>query len=84
MRDELTCKELVELVTDYLEGALAPGERRLFESHLADCPGCATYLEQVHEAIRLAGTLREADIPREAQEALLLAFRAWRSAPASL
>ncbi len=84
MRYELTCKELVELVTDYLEGALAPEERRRFESHVAACPDCATYLEQMRETIRLTGALREEDVPIEAQAALLLAFRAWNSAPAWL
>lgn len=84
MWHELTCTELVELVTDYLEGALAPEERRRFDCHVAACPGCEVYLEQMRQAIRLTGTLREEDVPLPAQEALLLAFRAWNSAPARL
>ena len=49
----MTCKELVELVTDYLEGVLGRGERRRFEAHLAACEGCAAYFEQIRRTIRL-------------------------------
>jgi anti-sigma factor RsiW len=77
MPPELSCDELVELVTDYLEGALPPPERERFEQHLRDCPGCTTYLEQMRQVIRVAGRLSEADVPHEAREALLRAFRGW-------
>jgi anti-sigma factor RsiW len=74
---ELTCQELVELVTDYLEGALAPAERARFEAHLAGCPGCTRYVEQIRATIAVAGRTRELeDRPDMAQ--LLAAFRDWR------
>jgi anti-sigma factor RsiW len=77
---ELTCKELVELVTDYLEGALAPAERARFEAHLATCSGCRSYLEQMRHTIALLGGLPEASLSEEARGELLTLFRHWRSA----
>jgi predicted anti-sigma-YlaC factor YlaD len=75
---ELTCKELVEVVTDYLEGSMPAERRLLFEEHLAFCDGCQTYLEQVQETIRLTGTLTEEDLGPEAREGLLRVFRDWK------
>ncbi|MEO8541063.1 MAG: zf-HC2 domain-containing protein [bacterium] len=75
----LACRELVELVTNYLDGALTPGEHARVESHLADCPHCTRYVEQMRLTIRATGELREADIRPEAREALLAAFRDWKS-----
>jgi anti-sigma factor RsiW len=57
-RQPLVCRELVELVTGYLEGALSRGGRTRFEAHLAGCPHCTVYLEQFRESVRLIGTLR--------------------------
>jgi anti-sigma factor RsiW len=74
---ELSCRELVELVTDYLEGALAARERARFEEHLVYCPGCAYHLAQVRDTIRVAGSLREEHLSEEARSALLGAFRDW-------
>jgi anti-sigma factor RsiW len=75
---ELTCRELVEVVTDYLEGRM-PAERRLrFEEHLAFCDGCGRYLEQMRETIRLTGRLREDDLRPETRDALLRLFRDWK------
>jgi anti-sigma factor RsiW len=76
---ELTCKELVEIVTDYLEDRLPPGDRRRFEQHLARCEGCRNYLDQMRETISLAGGLEEDTIPAPMRERLLRAFRDWRS-----
>jgi anti-sigma factor RsiW len=76
----IPCRELVELVTDYLEGALSPEQHARFENHIAGCDGCTTYLEQMRETIRLTGTLREQQISPEALEALLHTFRGWASA----
>ena len=70
----LTCRELVELVTDYLEGALPAGERERFEAHLAACEGCDAYVEQVRRTIELTGRTRELDQQPEIH-ALLRAFR---------
>jgi anti-sigma factor RsiW len=75
---EMTCKQMVELVTDYLEGALAPADRARFEAHLAVCEGCTRYLAQMRETIRLTGTLTEEQIPPGQRDALLDAFRDWR------
>lgn len=77
MSDELTCKELVELVTDYLEGALAPDERRRFEEHLVVCDGCTGYLDSIRLAIRVVGRLTEGDLLPEMERELLAAFRGW-------
>jgi anti-sigma factor RsiW len=76
---ELTCKELVEVVTDYVEGRLSEPDRRRFEAHLETCEGCTTYLQQMQETIRLTGVLREEHVPPRARAELLQAFRAWRS-----
>jgi anti-sigma factor RsiW len=76
---ELSCKELVELVTEYLEGALPPSEHARFESHLAICEGCMTYLDQMRQTIRTLGKLSEQSVAPEAMETLLTAFRDWRS-----
>ncbi len=78
---ELTCRELVELVTEYLEGALPPDERTRFELHLAVCPGCAAHLRQLRATVRAAGRLSEESPPDEAREHLLRAFRDWRRRP---
>jgi len=76
--DELTCKELVEVVTEYLEGRLPPAERVRFEEHVAFCSWCRTYLDQMRETVRLTGTLRENDLSPEARDGLLRVFRDWR------
>ena len=75
---DLTCQELVEIVTEYLEGAMAPGDRIRFETHLVFCDGCAIYVDQLRETVRLTGTLREEDLSEDAREALLETFRGWR------
>lgn len=79
---EMTCKELVEVVTDYLEGSLTPTDLRRFEEHLLDCDGCVVYIEQMRETIRLVGALGEEDVPPEAAEELMRAFADWRPAGA--
>jgi predicted anti-sigma-YlaC factor YlaD len=76
---EMDCRTLVELVTEYLEGALPEPERAAIDAHLAECDGCTTYLEQMRTTIRLTGQVREEQIPEEARESLLGVFRAWRS-----
>ena len=75
---ELTCKELVEVVTDYLEGGMPVDQRLLFEEHLAFCSWCRTYVEQMRETIRVMGTLKEEDIGPEARDALLDVFSDWK------
>lgn len=76
---ELTCRELVELVTAYLDGTLLAPERSRFDAHLADCPSCRTYLEQMRQTIRLLGQLPEERIAPDAKKELLQRFRAWKA-----
>jgi len=75
----IPCREMVELVTDYLEGALSWRERRRFERHIAGCDGCRAYLEQMRRTLRVLGRLDEETISPEARDALLHAFRDWRA-----
>jgi anti-sigma factor RsiW len=74
----VTCQELVELVTDYLEGALASEQRARFEAHLSACPGCADYLEQMRLTIRASGRLTEESLEPRTRDALLSIFRDWK------
>ncbi len=74
---EMACRELVELVTDYLECRLSARDRARFEAHLADCEYCATYVEQMRQTIRTLGRIPEESISSEARDALLTAFRGW-------
>lgn len=76
-RQGLTCHEVVELVTDYLESSLSDEARRRVEEHLSICDGCSRYLDQMRETIRLTGMLTEEQIPEEQKTALLDAFRTW-------
>ena len=75
---DLTCKELVEVVTDYLEDRMPVSRRTLFELHLCSCTGCRVYLAQMRSVIRAAGGLAERDVPAHAKVELLQAFRAWK------
>ena len=67
----IACRELVTLVTDYLEDRLSPADRARFDVHIAGCRHCSAYLAQIRETIRLTGTLREEEIPPELRAALL-------------
>lgn len=76
--DELSCRELVRLVTDYLAGALSETDVRRFDAPLTACDGCTTYLAQVRDTIRITGTLTEESLVPEARDELLAAFRTWK------
>jgi len=76
----VNCIDLVERITEYLEGALAPQARDRVEEHLAACDGCTAYIEQMRTTIRITGTLTEENVPAEARVALLEVFRSIRSA----
>jgi anti-sigma factor RsiW len=76
--DDLACRELVELVTAYLEGTLAADERARFEAHLAACRHCRAYLEQMRLTLKALGRLTEEDVAPDAEAALLRAFRGWK------
>lgn len=80
MAGGLTCKDVVELVTEYLEGSLGTADRARFAWHLRWCKGCARYLEQMRETIALTGAVTEESLPLEARDALVRAFRDWRRA----
>lgn len=77
---DLTCRELVELVTHYLEGALSPAAHARFERHLRSCAACPRYVDQLRATVRALGRLREDDLPEPARGALLTAFRTWKTA----
>jgi anti-sigma factor RsiW len=78
----LRCKELVELVTDYLEDGLSRRERKRFEAHLAVCGGCTAYIAQMRETIRLTGSVGDLRIPEPIRLDLLEAFRGWNTSRA--
>ena len=80
MDHEMTCKELVELVTDYLEGTLPAEVRRRMEQHLSGCDGCTHYLEQMRQTIRLTGQVREESLTPGQRDDLLRLFRDWKKA----
>jgi predicted anti-sigma-YlaC factor YlaD len=82
MTEHLSCQEIVELITDYLEGALPGDVTSLFEEHLNFCDGCEIYLDEMRATIL---TVRDVDdvedeMPEETREKLLTAFRQWRTA----
>ena len=77
--DHITCREVVELVTEYLERALSADETALFEQHLNFCDGCQWYVEQMRGTIEAAGRIAEEDIALEDRARLLAAFRGWRT-----
>ena len=74
----LTCQEMVELVTDYLEGRLDDAARARFDAHVAECDACTLYIEQMRMTIVALGHIPTDSISREAEEELLAAFRNWR------
>lgn len=73
----MECRDVVEAVTAYLEGAMSPEDRARFDEHLAQCDGCTNYLAQIRETIRLTGTLDAGSLPAEQRTALQTVFRAW-------
>ena len=76
--DHVSCSEVVELVTDYLERSLPPAEAALFEQHLNFCDGCDWYVDQMRTTVAAVGRVREEDVPPEMRERLLTAFRDWK------
>jgi anti-sigma factor RsiW len=76
---EITCKDLVELVTDYLDDRMPAEQRLRFEEHIAFCSPCAVYLEQMRQTISVTGALREEDLDQESRDAMLSVFKdIWR------
>jgi anti-sigma factor RsiW len=76
-RKPMICVEAVEAVTAYLEDALPRRERARFATHLAACPHCHAYVEQIRQTIVLTGEIEPEDLSPDAQRALEDVFRAW-------
>ena len=74
----MTCKEIVELVTEYLEGALPPQELARFEEHVVSCPPCQLHLQQMRRTIDVIGRIPEDSLSPDAENDLLEAFRSWK------
>ena len=75
---DIACREVVELLTEFLEGALDERTRTQVEQHLVLCPGCAEYIRQFRATIGATRKLAEKDLPERVKESLLDAFRHWR------
>lgn len=78
-RRDLVCRDAVALVTDYLDGALSRPDRQRFEAHLAACPHCSTYLEQIRTTIALTGRIEPDALEPQAQDELIALYRSWRA-----
>jgi anti-sigma factor RsiW len=76
--EEMSCRELVGVITDYLEGTLPSEHRDRFELHLAECPYCVNYLDQMRATIEALGELKEEALDRETRDGLVEAFRGWQ------
>jgi Putative zinc-finger len=76
--DHITCQEVVELVTEYLEEALPAHQMSLFEQHLNFCDGCVWYVDQLRTTVETLGGVAEEEVPADTRERLLSAFRDWR------
>jgi anti-sigma factor RsiW len=77
--DEIVCRELVELVTPYLEGVLPANEVEAIERHLDGCNGCRTYVEQMRQTIRAMGHIPHEPITSKTRDEVLAIFRAWKA-----
>jgi anti-sigma factor RsiW len=75
--EDVQCRDVVEVVTAYLENTLPPDERDLVEQHLLVCDGCDAYIEQMRQTIEIVGRAESDDLPEQMQKALLAAFRGW-------
>jgi anti-sigma factor RsiW len=77
-RRALVCRQAVELMSDYVDGALAARDRARLEAHLAGCPHCTEYLAQIREVITAAGRVEPDDLPPQALDELVMLYRRWR------
>jgi anti-sigma factor RsiW len=76
-RRQFSCQQMVELVTEYLDGVMEPRRRARFEAHLAGCDGCSNYLEQFRTTVAVVGRIDVADVPESIMNELVSAFRTW-------
>ena len=74
----MTCHQVVELMTDYLDDALSAGDRARFEEHIAGCDGCRAYLAQLRTTREVVGRLAEESIPKTVEDELVKAFQNWK------
>ncbi|MBK8026804.1 MAG: zf-HC2 domain-containing protein [Chloroflexi bacterium] len=74
----MTCEEMVELVTNYLEGTLPAADHLRFESHIAECQGCHHYLDQMRKTIDLTGRIADDTLVSVVRDTFLRLFRDWR------
>jgi anti-sigma factor RsiW len=75
----MVCRQVVEVVTDYLEGTMAARERARFEAHLAGCPHCREYLAQMRKTLEILGRIEPEELAPEAQDELVALYRRWRA-----
>jgi anti-sigma factor RsiW len=80
-RREIVCQEVVEVITDYLEGAMPREARRRLQAHFAGCENCSEYLAQMRATIRLTGRLRTDDLTPQMRSELIAVYRRWRAEP---
>ncbi len=73
-----SCREIVELVSEYLEGDLDAEAASALEAHLDGCPGCDLYVHQIRETISTLGDVSSADLSADTRAGLLEAFRTFR------
>ncbi len=78
-RNAIMCRQAVELVTDYLEGALTADDRARFEAHLAGCPHCTEYLREMRVTIAAMGRVEPESLSRAARDDLVALYRNWRA-----
>ena len=78
MAEHITCQEVVELVTGYIDRALPADEAALFEQHINFCDGCIFYVEQMRATVATVGRIEEEDVPPETKDKLMAAFREWK------
>ncbi|HEX2043424.1 MAG TPA: zf-HC2 domain-containing protein [Acidimicrobiales bacterium] len=78
-RRAMVCRQVVEVVTDYLEGTMAARERARFEAHLAGCPHCREYLAQMRKTLEILGRIEPEELAPEVQDELVALYRRWRA-----
>ena len=76
--NEMACRDLVEVITAYLEGTLSTADRCRFDAHVAECPHCTEYVAQMRDTIERLGRLDETTLSRETRQGIIAAFRDWR------
>jgi anti-sigma factor RsiW len=81
---EMACQELVDVITEYLEGTLPDPDRARFDAHLATCPACQEYLEQMRALVRLTGSLNAKSLEPATVDSLLGAFRRWKDSQTAM